>query len=536
MKKILINAKQKEEIRIALIKKKKLYNLIIINKKKKQNKFNIYKGIINRIELSLEAVFVNYGNKKNGFLPIKKIYNKKKISIGQELIIQIYKEARNNKCAVLTTFINLISTYIILMPKKKNIIKISKNIKKKKRKKIKKKIKKIKIYKNMGIIIRTSALNKSIKIIKKDLKKKIKKWKKIKKKFKKRKKPSLIYKQNNILITIFRDYINNKTKKIIIDNYKIYKKCIKYIIEIYNTNYKKKIFFYNKIIPLFSFFKIEKQIEYAFNREVKLPSGGLITIDITEALISIDVNSYKSNKENNIEITALNTNLEACKEISKQLRLRDLGGLIVIDFIDMNIIENLKKVEKKFKKLIKKDKAITKIGNISIFGLLEMSRQRLNISLIDSNFDTCPKCLGNGKIRKIESISLYILRLIQEKSLKKNTKKININLPKKIYNYFKKKNFLNKIKNKNKKITIIKNKNIKEPNFSISRIKYKKKKIKLYKKIIKKKKNIYKLNNNLLKITYKNLYKYYKNLIIKIKKKKKLIYNKIKKNYKNKKK
>ncbi len=475
MKRILINAKQKEEIRIALTNNNKLNDLIIINKKKKQYKYNIYKGIINRIEPSLEAVFVNYGNNKNGFLPIKKIYNKKKIFIGKKLIIQIYKEARNNKCALLTTYINIISTYIILMPKKKNIIKISKKIKNKERKKIKKKIKKTNILKNMGIIVRTSAINKSIKTIKKDLILKIKKWKKIKKKFKKKKKPSLIYKQNNIIIKIFRDYLNKNIKEIIIDNYKIYKKSIKNIKKIYNKNYIKKIIFYNKIIPLFSLFKIEKQIESAFKRKIRLPSGGLIIIDITEALISIDVNSSKYNKENNIEITALKTNLEASKEIAKQLRIRDLGGLIVIDFIDMNIIKNLKKVEKKFKKLINNDKAKTKIGYISVFGLLEMSRQRLNISLIESNYNICPKCKGNGKIRKIESLYLYILRLIQEKLFKKNTKEIHVKLPIKIANYFKKKKKnLNKIKKKYIKIIITPNKNLKEPNFIIYRKKYKK--------------------------------------------------------------
>ncbi len=558
MKKILINATQKEEIRIALIKKKKIYDLIISNKKHKQNKFNIYKGIITRIELSLEAVFINYGDKKNGFLPIKEIckkYNKNKKNCnlykGQELIIQILKEARNNKGALLTTFITLIGTYIILMPNKKNNIRISKKIQGNYRKKIKKIIKKIKIPINMGLIIRTSALNKSIEIIQEDLNLKIKHWKKIKKKFKKKKKPSLIYKQNNIFIKILREYFNKEIKEIIIDNFKIYKKSIKNIKKLNKKNYIKKIIFYKKEIPLFSYFKIENQIESIFNREVRLPSGGLITIDITEALISIDVNSSKSNKANNIEITALNTNLEASKEIAKQIRLRDLGGLIVIDFIDMNIIENLKKVEKKFKKLINDDKAKTQIGYISTFGLLEMSRQRLNLSLIDSSYYICPKCKGNGTIRDIESLSLSILRLIHEKSLKKNTKKIKVIVPINISLYInkKKKNFLYKIEKKKIKIIIIPNKEIEIPNYSIIRIKKKKniKKKKLKEKnnktiIFKKEKNmktknnIYnKFNNNILIKISKKIYKYIKNIILEIKSQKYFIYNRIVYKKKNKK-
>ncbi len=560
MKRMLINATQKEELRIAIINNKKLYDLKIENNKYIKKKYNIYKGKIIRIEQSLEAVFIDYGETKYGFLPLKEILpkyfiNKKKYSINnlyknQELIVQIVREQRNNKGAVLTTFISLIGNYLVLMPNN-NIIGISKKIEGKKRKKIKKIIKKLKLPKNMGIIIRTSGIDKSINTFKLDLLAKLKNWKYIKKKFKKYKLPSLIYKQNNIFIRIFREYLNNDIKEIIIDNYKTYILSINYIKKLNKIEILNKIIFYKKEIPLFTYFKIENQIESAFNRVVKLPSGGSITIDITEALTSIDVNSSKYNKEKNIEITALNTNLEASKEIAKQIRLRDLGGLIVIDFIDMNILKNQKIVEKKFKKVINKDKAKTQIGYISKFGLLEMSRQRLNLSLKESSYYICPRCKGSGIIRDNESLSLLILRIIQEKSFKKNTKKIYVIAPIKIANYIlnKKKNILNNIKKKNIKTIIIPNKNIQTPNYSIIITKYKKKKINNKKKseiiklnnILNIKKNI-KINKNIIynKKKYnnkfyniiKNIYKYIKNLILKFKTQKYFICNRI--IYKNK--
>ncbi len=491
MKRMLINATQKEELRIALINNKKLYDLNIENNKYIKKKYNIYKGKIIRIEPSLEAVFIDYGEKKFGFLPLKEIspkyFTKKKnnninnLYKGQELIIQITKEQINKKGVTLSTFINLIGNYLILMPNNNNnIIGISRKIEGKERKKIKKIIKKLKIPKNMGLIIRTSGLGQSINVFKSDLSSKLKNWIYIKKTFKKKKYPFLIYQQNNIFIRIFREYLNNDIEEIIIDNYKTYISAINYIKKLNKTEILKKIKFYKKEIPLFSYFKIENQIESAFNREVRLPSGGLITIDITEALTSIDVNSYKYNKEKNIEITALNTNLEASKEIAKQIRLRDLGGLIVIDFIDMNILKNQKIVEKKFKKIINKDKAKTQIGYISKFGLLEMSRQRLNLSLKESSYYICPRCKGNGIIRDNKSLSFLILRIIQEKSLKKNIKEIHVTAPINIAYYIlnKKKNFLYNINKKNIKTIIIPNKKIQTPNYSIIIIKYKKNKIK----------------------------------------------------------
>ncbi len=555
---MLINATQKEELRIAIINNKKLYDLNIENNKYKKKKFNIYKGKIIRIEPSLEAVFIDYGESKKGFLPLKEIspkyfINKKNNNInylykGQELIIQITREQIGNKGVALTTFINLIGNYLILMPNN-NIIGISRKIEGKEREKIQKILKKLKIPKKMGLIIRTSGLGKSIDTFKLDLSIKLKIWKYIKKKFKENKSPSLIYKQNDIFTRIFRDYLNNDIKEIIIDNKNTYISAIKYIKKINKIDILNKIKLYKKEIPLFTYFKIENQIESAFNREVRLPSGGSITIDINEALTSIDVNSSKSNKEKNIEITALNTNLEASKEIAKQLKFRDLGGLIVIDFIDMSIFENQKKVEKKFRKIINKDKAKTQIGYISKFGLLEMSRQRLNPSLKESSYYICPRCKGEGIIRDNKSLSLLILRTIQEKSFKKNTKEIHVIVPINIGYYLlkKKKDILYNIKKKNIKTIILPNKNIQTPNFSILRIKHKKKikykkktkLIKLYnkfnkKKNMKKNKNITfnKINNNNIIINIiKKIYEYIKKNLLKFKIQKYFICNRIK--YKN---
>ncbi len=546
MKKILINATQKEELRIALIKNNKLYDLNIENNKHKPKKLNIYKGTIIKILQSLEAVFIDYGEPKYGFLPFKEIYNiynksknykniKNLLYKGQKLIVQIIKEARKNKGAVLTTFITLISNNTILLIYKKKFC-ISKKIRGNYRKLLKKTITKIKLPLNIGLIIRTNAYNKSYKEIQHNIDKQILIWFKIQYTFKKIKHTNLIYLQNNFFFRIINNYLNEEIKEIIIDNYKIYKKFIKYINKLNTNNYINKIKFYNKEKPLFSYFKIENQIESAFKRIVKLPSGGSITIDITEALTCIDVNSSKFNKSNNIEITALNTNLEACKEIAKQLRFRNVGGIIVIDFIDMNILKNQKKLENKFKKIIYKDKAKTKICYISKLGLLEMSRQRLNTSLNESSYYICNKCKGRGYIRNYKSITLLILRIIQEKAIKKNTIKIYAILSIKIAKYIinKKQNIITYIKKKNIKLKIIKNKNFKNSNYIIYRIKnknnYIKKNIKFNNNIKINKKNFIIVNNIYYNYLYKfnnYIYRLFNNLYNKINKNKKFIYYRI---------
>ncbi len=488
---MLINATQKEEIRIALVNGQKLYDLNIENSKnKKKKKSNIYKGKITRIEQSLEAVFVNYGENKNGFLPIKEIsckYIKKKnnnsensnnisnLYKGQEITVQINKEERGNKGAFLTTYISLIGNYLILMPNNPKIEGISKKIEGTSRLKIKNIIPLLNIPKGMGVIIRTLGADKSIKALKWDLSLILKHWKYIKKKIKKKKAPYLIYQENNILIRIFKNYLQPNIDQIIIDNKKIYKRIKKYLYKLREFILYKKITFYKRKIPLFSYFQIESQIELAFNKQIRLPSGGIIIIEITEALTAIDINSSKNNKSIDIETTALNTNLEAIKEITKQLKIRNIGGLIVIDFIDMLLKENKKIIVNKLKKTTKKDKAKIQIGSISKFGLLEMSRQRINSSLRDSNYSKCYKCDGNGIIRNSESLSLSILRIIEEESLKKNITKIKIVVPIKIASYLlnKKRNNIYNIEKKNKKIKIIilPNKKINIPKYIIIKTK-----------------------------------------------------------------
>ncbi len=538
MKRMLINATQKEELRIALVDGQKLYDLNIENTKYTQKKLNIYKGKITRIELSLEAVFINYGSKKNGFLPIKEIsekyLNKKEKNIknalyeGKKIIVQIRKEERENKGAVLTTFISLVGSNIILLPDNPKSSGISRKIEGKERNKIKSKLKKIHLPKNMGLIIRTSGIDKSLEKLKSDIELKLKHWEYIKKIAKKKQAPSLIYQENNILIRTFRDYLHNDINEIIIDNYKIYKLAINKIYELKRNNFIKKIKFYKNNIPLFIYFKIETQIESAFKRKLRLPSGGSITIDITEALTSIDINSSKSTKNKDIENTAFNTNLEATDEIARQLRLRDVGGLIVIDFIDMSILQNQKIIEYKLKKNIKNDRAKIQIGYISKFGLLEMSRQRLNPSLKESSYYMCPRCCGSGNIRDNESLSLSILRIIEEESLKKNIKKIHAIVPINIASYLlnKKRDHLYNIEKKKKKkikIIIIPNEEIETPNYSIIKIKKNKEKKKYKKKKINniKKNNYYKYKkiNNYITENKKN-----NNFLNKIKNK---IYEKI---------
>ncbi len=532
MKRMLINATQKEELRIALVDGQKLYDLNIENTRYKKKKLNIYKGKITRIEPSLEAVFIDYGSKKNGFLPIKEIsekyLNKKEQNIknilyeGKELIVQIYKDERENKGAALTTFVSLVGNNLILLPNNPKSTGISRRIEGKERDKIKLKLKKINLPSNMGLIIRTSGINKSLETLKLDIQSTLKHWEYIKKIAQKKKAPYLIYQENNIFTRIFRDYLYNDINEIIIDNYKIYEIIVDQMYKLKKIDFIKKIKFYKKDIPLFIYFQIETQIESAFKRKLRLPSGGSITIDITEALTSIDINSSKSTKNKNIENTALNTNLEATEEIARQLRLRDVGGLIVIDFIDMSILKNQKIIENKLKKKIKEDRAKIQIGYISKFGLLEMSRQRLNTSLKESSYYICPRCCGSGNIRDNESLSLSILRIIEEKSFKKNTKKIYVTVPVIIASYLlnKKRNHLYNIEKKQKKkikIIIIPNKEIETPNYSIIRIKNNNKK-----KNVKKKK----IKNN---INYENI----NNLILKKKKKNNVIFNIKKKIYEN---
>ncbi|QJC31533.1 Rne/Rng family ribonuclease [Enterobacteriaceae endosymbiont of Donacia tomentosa] len=511
MKKMLINATQNKELRVALVKGQKLYNLDIENSKYKQKKSNIYKGKISHIEPSLEAVFVDYGVDKHGFLPIKEIsknylpanYNnntnfnfKNCLFIGQELIVQINKEERGNKGAALTTFITLAGSYLVLMPNNPNSLGISKRIDGEERNKLKKILLSLDLPNNMGLIIRTAGLGKSIETLKLDLQSRLKHWEIIKKISANKSSPFLIHQEGDIIIRSLRDHLCKDINEILIDDLKTFKLAKKYINMLGRSDLKHKIKLYTNMIPLFSYYQIESQIETIFQREVRLSSGGSIVIDTTEALTSIDVNSSKATNGLDIEETAVNINLEAADEIARQLRLRNLGGLIVIDFIDMSLTQNKKSVEKRLFYKVREDKAKIQMSHISKFGLLEMSRQRMSSSLRKSNYHICPKCIGNGIIRNSKSLFLSILRLIEEKSFKENTKKIYVIVPIKIAAYLlnKKKKIINNIKNKKIKIFIIPNNQLNIPNYLILRIKYgeEKKDIHFFiKKIYKSKLNTY---------------------------------------------
>ncbi|QJC37617.1 Rne/Rng family ribonuclease [Enterobacteriaceae endosymbiont of Donacia bicoloricornis] len=517
MKRMLINATQHEELRVALVDGHKLYDLDIENSNYQQKKSNIYKGKIIRIEPSLEAVFVDYGADKHGFLPIKEIteeylfnfsskilFNKLNLKnsslIGKEIIVQIHKEERGNKGASLTTFISLAGSYLVLMPNNPGVNGISRKIEGENRKNLKKILPLLYLPSNMSLIIRTAGLGKNIETLKLDLKFRLKHWKMIKKIAENKSAPFLIYQESNIIIRALRDYLYQEINEILIDNPKILKLAKKHINILGRSDLIHKLKLYTGTVPLFSHYQIESQIETAFQRKVRLLSGGSIVIDTTEALTSVDVNSSKATKGIDIEETALNINLEAADEIIRQLRLRDVGGLIVIDFIDMSFLENKKAVEKRLLKNIRGDRAKIQINNISKFGLLEMSRQRLRSSLKESNYYLCPRCLGNGNLRDSKSLSLSILRLIEEESFKENTKEVYAIVPVKIASYLlnEKRNAVNAIENRNIRTFIIPNNKLNTPNYSILRIKHGEDKKNVY-FIIKK---IHKLNPNIYNYYY----------------------------------
>ncbi|QJC28047.1 Rne/Rng family ribonuclease [Enterobacteriaceae endosymbiont of Plateumaris braccata] len=490
MKRMLINATQHEELRVAMVDGQKLYNLDIDNNNYKQRKSNIYKGKIIHIEQSLEAVFVDYGAKKHGFLPFKEITNKyitnnlnhiilnknikEYLYEGKELIVQINKEERGNKGATLTTFISLAGTYLVLMPNNPKIGGISKRIKGKKRNELKKILLSLKLPKNMGLIIRTAGLDKNNQELEYDLQLRLKHWKSINKIADSKSAPFLIHQESDIIMRSFRDYLCTEINEILIDNPEILKLAKKYINLLGRSDFNHKIKLYSSKIPLFSHYQIESQIETAFQRKVNLLSGGSIIIDTTEALTSVDVNSAKATKGTNIEETAFNINLEATDEIAKQLRLRDIGGLIVIDFIDMSSLIHQRAVEQRLRDKLIQDKAKIQMNHISKFGLLEMSRQRIKSSLRENNHFICPRCIGNGTIRDNKSLSLSILRLIEEESFKANTKEVYAIVPVKIALYLLNKKIkpINIIENKKNKVQIfiIPNNQISIPDYSILRI------------------------------------------------------------------
>src|SRR3990167_8753132 len=428
MKRMLINAVHKnEEVRIALANGQKLYDLIIESSTREQKQSNIYKGKVTRIEPSLEAAFVDYGEGRHGFLPLKEVARScfkssfvdsgRRPSIvevldeGQELVVQVEKEERGNKGAALTTFVSLPGCYLVLMPNNPRAGGISRRIDGDERGQLHEIFDALQVPEGMGLIVRTAGSGKSQEELQWDLEILLKHWDAIKQ-ASERTAPFLIYQESNAIIRAIRDYLRKDIEEILIDQPEVYEEALNHL-KLIRPTFVNKVKLYKDATPLFTRFQIESQIESAFQREVRLPSGGAIIIDHTEAMVSIDINSAKSTKGGDIEETALMTNLEAADEIARQLRLRDIGGLIVIDFIDMTPIRNQREVEDRLRNALSMDRARVQIGRISRFGLLEMSRQRLRPSLGESSRITCPRCMGQGTIRGIESLSLSIIRLIR---------------------------------------------------------------------------------------------------------------------------
>jgi ribonuclease E len=446
MKRMLINATHKnEELRIALANGQQLYDLIIESAAHEQTKSNIYKGIVTRREKSLEAAFVDFGGGRHGFLPLKEVARScfsskfdetsgKRPTIdevleeGQEIIVQVDKEERGSKGAALTTFISLPGSYLVLMPNNPRAGGISRRIEGDERSELRENLSALQLPEGMGVIVRTAGSGRSQEELQWDLAILLRHWEAIEQVAQQRPAPFLIYQESNAVIRAVRDYLRKDIDEVLIDEPSIYNEVANHI-KLIRPDFIHRVKLYQDPTPLFTRFQIESQIESAFQREVRLPSGGSIVIDHTEALVSIDINSARSTKGGDIEETALTTNLEAADEIARQLRLRDVGGLIVIDFIDMTPIRNQREVEERIRNALEMDRARVQVGRISRFGLLEMSRQRLRPSLGDSSHISCPRCLGQGTIRGVESLALSIIRLIEEHALKENTAQVRAILP-----------------------------------------------------------------------------------------------------------
>jgi len=487
MKRMLINATQQEELRVALVDGQALYDLDIETPAKEQKKSNIYKGKITRVEPSLEAAFVDYGAERHGFLPMKEIsrsYFSKEpeqgkrarigdvLKEGQEILVQVEKEERGNKGAALTTFISLAGRYLVLMPNNPRAGGVSRRIEGADRSEIRDIMASLNIPDGMGLIVRTAGVGKSHEELQWDMDYLLQLWAAIEEASSQRPPSFLVYQESNVIIRAIRDYLRKDIAEILIDDEEVYKKAHDFIMLVmpHNLNKVKR---YEDPIPLFSRYQIETQIESAFQRDVNLPSGGSIVIDHTEALVAIDINSARATKGVDIEATALNTNLEAADEIARQLRLRDLGGLVVIDFIDMMQSKNQRAVENRIKEALKQDRARIQVGRISRFGLLEMSRQRLRPSLGESSQITCPRCSGHGSIRGAESLALSILRILEEEAMKEKTSRLIAQAPVDVSSFLlnEKRSIIHDIENRHgTNITIVPNASMETPRFEIQRV------------------------------------------------------------------
>ncbi|WP_261833579.1 ribonuclease E [Vibrio ishigakensis] len=487
MKRMLINATQKEELRVALVDGQKLFDLDIESPGHESKKANIYKGRITRIEPSLEAAFVDYGAERHGFLPIKEVARdyfpegytyqgrpsiKEVLKEGQEVIVQVEKEERGNKGAALTTFISLAGSYLVLMPNNPRAGGISRRIEGDERTQLKAALSTLELPQGMGLIVRTAGVGKSAEELEWDLNVLLNHWNAVKEAADANQAPFLIHQESNVIVRAIRDYLRRDIGEILIDSNTIFERARAHI-HLVRPDFINRVKKYDGEVPLFSHYQIESQIDSAFQREVRLPSGGSIVIDPTEALTSIDINSARATKGGDIEETALNTNLEAADEIARQLRLRDLGGLVVIDFIDMTPVRHQREVENRLREAVRLDRARVQIGRISRFGLLEMSRQRLSPSLAEASHHICPRCSGTGVVRDNESLALSVLRLIEEEALKDNTSQVLAVVPVSIASYLlnEKRRSVNHIERcQEVKITIVPNSDMETPHFEVIRV------------------------------------------------------------------
>jgi ribonuclease E len=488
MKRMLVNATQKEELRLAMVDGQKLYDLDIEVPSREQRKSNIYKGRITRIEPSLEACFVDYGVARHGFLPLKEISSEyfvrqpeqgERVQIrdvlreGQELVVQVDKEERGTKGAALTTYISLAGRFIVLMPNNAGAGGVSRRIQGEERDMVRQSLEELAPPDGMGCIVRTAGVGRSPEELRWDMDYLLRVWEAIKAVVVTRPAPFLIYQEGNAIVRALRDHFNDEIGEVLIDDPAVHQDALEFMERVLPHNLRKLKLYDDPTVPLFTRYQIESQIESAFNHKVSLPSGGSIVIDRTEALTAIDINSARSTKGEDIEETALNTNLEAADEIGRQLRIRDLGGLVVVDFIDMGPQRNQREVENRLRDAVKHDRARIQIGRISRFGLLELSRQRLRPSLDESTQSVCPRCNGAGNVRSVESLALAVLRLVGEEARKERTAKVIAQLPLDVANYIlnEKRDWVQSVQEANgAQIVLIGNPDLETPNYSLRRV------------------------------------------------------------------
>jgi ribonuclease E len=471
-----------------MVEGQQLYDLDIEIPSQEQKKANVYKGKITRVEPSLEAAFVDYGAERHGFLPFKEISRKyfseealkaqgrpdikTAISEGQEVVVQVDKEERGNKGAALTTFISLAGRFLVLMPNNPRAGGVSRRIEGEDRNIIRESLSQLDIPSGMGLIVRTAGVGRSAEELQWDLEYLLQLWSSIEEAASARPAPFLVYQESNVIVRALRDYFRSDITEVLIDSEKVYNTARQFVEQVMPERLNK-LKQYSDPVPLFNRFQIENQIESAYRREVQLPSGGAIVVDHTEALISIDINSARATRGGDIEETAFNTNLEAADEIARQLRLRDLGGLIVIDFIDMLSTRNQREVENRLRDAVKIDRARVQIGRISRFGLLEMSRQRLKPSLGESTQIVCPRCTGHGTIRTVESLALSLIRIMEEEALKESTARVDVHVPVDVATYMlnEKRKAINEIEQQTGiKMIIIGNTTLETPQYRVDRI------------------------------------------------------------------